>query len=88
MALLSVKEGYFCLSDSKVKFQPVGLEKQSRENHIAPPLELEVFEDTRIDPVTCVREYVNRTRSLRLSEQLFVTVTQPHKAAAKATIAA
>ena len=87
LALLSIKEGYFCLSDSKVKFQPVGLEKQSRENHIAPPLELEMFEDTRIDPVSCVRAYVNRTESLRTSEQFFVSVNQPHKAVSKATIA-
>ena len=86
LILLSVKEGFFCLSDSKVKFQPIGLEKQSRENHISPPLELEVYEDTSVDPVSCVREYVNRTSGIRSSEQLFVSITQPHNAASKVTV--
>ena len=88
LALLSVKKGYCCLSESKAKFQPVGLEKQSREQHIAPPLELEAFEDKKCDPVACVREYISRTESIRASDQLFVSITLPHKAVSKVTIAA
>ena len=88
LVLFSVKQGFFSIGESVVKFQPVGLEKQSRESHIAPPLELHSFEDSLLDPVASVREYVNRTKNLRSSEQLFVVTSEPYKAASKVTIAA
>ena len=84
LVLLSIGHGSREISESKVKFQPVGLEKQLRVNHIAPPLEINSYRIEEIDPVTYVKEYVARTRDLRKSATLFVTIQKPHEAAKKA----
>ena len=85
--LLTLKQGYCDLSDSMIKFQPFGLEKQSRSNHIAPPIEIEEYTaDHLLDPVACVKHYVHRTRSIRKSDMLFVITRLPHSAAKKTTI--
>jgi hypothetical protein len=87
LVLLSLNNGYCEISESKVKFQPAGLEKQSRVGHIAPPLEIDSYRSEDIDPVTYVKEYILRTKSLRKAANLFVTIQKPHAAAKKSTIA-
>ena len=69
--LLSLKPGYCAISDSSNKFQPVGLEKQTRVDHVSPLIQVEGFEDSLLDPVTHVKEHFKRTESLRRTQMLF-----------------
>ena len=88
LALLIVKEGYLELGEQKVVLQPCGLEKHSRPGFEGGPIEIEAFTASiNICPVINLKEYLARTRALRQSESLFVTLLEPHKAAAVATIA-
>ena len=88
LALLSVKRGYCEFSDSRVRLVPCGLEKTTRPEHLAQVISLNSFEqDVRLDPVSYLCHYVNRTKELRDSESLFVTLVRPHKAASRATLA-
>ena len=87
LALLSTREGFFELSESKVRLQPVGLEKKSGPDHIAPPIVIEAFmEDPRLCPVHYLKAYIRRTASVRKSDLLFVTMIAPHTGASTATI--
>ena len=55
---------------------------------VATPIKLFSYsQDVRIDPVYYLKTYIERTRTLRRSEQLFVTHNAPHKAASVASIA-
>ena len=88
LAMLSLKPGYYKLGETRLQFQPLGLEKQTRLDHIAPPIDIEAFEDISVDPVSYVKEYILRTQAVRETEQLFVTVIPPHKAVSKTVISA
>lgn len=88
LAMLSLKEGYCNFGENRVTFQPIGLEKESRLDHIAPPLVVESFSDVNLDPVACIKHYVERTKAIRNSSSFFVTLNQPHKTAGKATLSA
>ena len=49
---------------------------------------LETFkQDKRLDPVCCVKEYINRTKDIRSSDWLFVSVNKPHAEVKQSTIA-
>ena len=87
LVLLSLEPGYCEIGGSSIEFQPVGLEKQMRIDHFSPLIQVEGFEDSLLDPVTHVKEYIKRTESLRRSQMLFMTLTEPYKAAQKATVA-
>ena len=76
------------LSQTAAPFQPVGLEKTEGPSHCAPPLVLSSFtEDPRLCPVYYIKAYLRRTRSLRSSDRLFVSLLTPHGAVTAATIA-
>ena len=63
LVLLSLKPGYCEISDSSIKFQPIGLEKQTWVDHVSPPIQVEEFEDILLDPVAHVKEYMNRSEA-------------------------
>ena len=85
--LLLLKPGYCEIRVSCIKFQPVGLEKQTWADHVSPLIQVEGFEDSLMDPVTHVKEYIKRTETLRKTQMLFVTLMEPYKAAKKSTVA-
>ena len=86
LAMLSIEDGYSNISENRISFQPCGLEKESRVDHIAPPIVIESFHDSELDPVICVKEYIKRTKDIRQTSAFFVTIQKPHKAAVKATL--
>ena len=88
LAMLSLKPGYYELGETRLQFQPLGLEKQTRLDHVAPPVDIGSFEDKSVDPVSYVKAYIVRTQAVRETDQLFVTVNPPHKAVSKAVISA
>lgn len=85
--MLTIKEDFCHIGESRLVFQPVGLEKESRPDHIAPPIQVEEFHDLELDPVACVKEYLKRTKPLRQTDSLFVTLMSPHKAASTSCLA-
>ena len=85
--LFSIKPGYFELSENSLVIQPLGLEKTTRPGHKANPISLESYKDGHdLCPVTCVRQYMNKTRGLRRCDTLFVSYMKPHKAVTTQTI--
>ena len=75
------------VSRSVITFQPIRLEKNSRQDHLPPVISISAFyKDTRICPVFYIKAYLKRTRHLRTSDSLFVTVSKPHAAAALSTL--
>ena len=85
--LLSLEDGYCQISESKVVLQPLGLEKHSRPDKSFPPIVLKSFnENPTLCPVFYIKTYLKRTKNLRKSKSLFVTVNKPHKAASVATL--
>ena len=87
LSLLSVKRGFFDTSESKIRFQPVDLEKHEGLGRCGSPLVFEKFEDDpRLCPVRYLRAYVKKTSAIRSSDRLFVCLLPPHGAAATATI--
>ena len=87
LALLSVKETHCQFSSSRVQLRPRGLEKTSRPGHTVKAITVEACEDLDLDPVSHMKEYVARTQPLRKTEVLFVTLTKPHTAAKRTTLA-
>ena len=87
LTMLTIKPGYCEISESYIKFQPEGLEKHSRPGLVSTPIKIDSFKtDVRIDPVYYVKSYLNKTKLIRKSDNLFVTHNAPHKAATTATI--
>ena len=88
LSLLSTKQGFCEVSQSQIRFQPVELEKTEGLGHCAPPLVLVAFpEDPRLCPVFYLKAYLKRTRSLRSTERLFVSLVAPHGSVSVSTIA-
>ena len=75
LAILSIKQGYFVIGEEDMSFQPLGLEKQSRPDHVSPPIEVRAFEDQRIDPVKYTKAYIERSQDLRQTQQLLLSET-------------
>ena len=70
--LLTLKEGYSEVSESRIRFQPLGLEKQSSLSHSAKPIDIETFPgNALLDPVKCVQMYISKTKELRKTESFF-----------------
>ena len=86
MCQLSVKQGYFVISESTVIMQPLGLEKTTRPGHKACPIVINALEDQVICPVECIKIYLERTRHLRKNESLFVSMNKPHGSVTAQTI--
>ena len=59
----------------------------SCNGHVAASIAIEQFEDPDIDPVACIKMYINKTKSLRTNKALFITLQKPHKIAQKVTLA-
>ena len=86
--LLSVKDGFCELGESKVRFQPTELEKNEGLNHCGKPLVLDSFpDDPRLCPVRYVKAYIEKSRPLRSSDRLFISLVSPYGAVATTTIA-
>ena len=84
---LVISKGYMEFSHSKVRFQPANLEKNSRQAHLPPVIDIPAYyTDTRLCPVYYLRAYLKRTKDLRTSDSLFITVSRPHSAAAVSTL--
>ena len=83
----SIKSGYFELAENSLVIQPLGLEKTTRPGHKATPISLETYKDgLYLCPVTCVRQYIRKTKVLRNCDALFVSYMKPHKAVTTQTI--
>ena len=85
LVLLSVN--HYTSTREGVKFVLNGLSKQSRPNHIRPPLLVQKYkEDSCICPVECFMTYVSRTNQFRSGDsqglvvpaQLFLGISRPH----------
>ena len=85
LVLLSVD--HYTSTREGVKFVLNGLSKQSRPNHIRPPLLVQKYkEDSLICPVECFMTYVSRTDKFRSGDsqglvvpaQLFLGISRPH----------
>ena len=88
LAMLSVNSKFCEISENYIKLQPIGLEKHSRPGLISTPVKLDSFKkDIRIDPVYYLKSYIEKTKNIRTSEQLFVTHNKPHKSASVASLA-
>ena len=64
LILLSVKKGYYEFGESFVKFLPINLEKNSRQEHTAAPIMVLSFLDPALDPVIHIQEYVRQMRKI------------------------
>ena len=87
LSLLTLNEGYCEIGESSIKFQPFGLEKMSRDGHVASSIEIEQFKNPDIGPVACIKMYINKTENLRTNNTLFITLQKLHKMAQKVTLA-
>ena len=71
----------------KVSFTITDNLKHQRGYSPATVVEIQSFPaDLRLCPVNYLKAYLNRTRSLRSAQALFVTTTRPHGQAAMATL--
>ena len=87
LTLLSIKQGFCDMGTSQIRFQPVELEKMENTGHCAPPLSIAQFsEDPRLCPFWYLKAYIKRTRNIRSSDRLFVSLMAPHGAVAVSTI--
>ena len=85
--LLTTRAEYIQISEGKIVLQPLGLEKHSRVDKSFPPITLRTYnEDPRLCPVHYLKAYLKRTKSLRSTEYVFVTITRPHGAVTVATL--
>ena len=87
LSLLTLNEGYCDIGQLSIKFQPFGLEKTSRDGHVASSIEIEQFENPDIDPVACIKMYINKTENLQTNKALFMTLRKLQKIAQKVTLA-
>ena len=80
-----VTEGYLEISQSMAKLQPMGLEKNSRVDHLPPIVTIAEFAHRKsICPVEALRVYVERTKPIRQiskAKSLFVTIKHPNNPA-------
>ena len=80
-----VTEGYLEISQSMAKLQPIGLEKNSRVDHLPPIVTITEFAQTKsICPVETLRAYVKRTEPIRQvskAKSLFITFKRPNNSA-------
>ena len=64
------------------------LEKTEGIGHCAPPLCLQQYpEDPRLCPVLYLKAYVKRTREVRSTDRLFMSLVAPHGSVTAASIA-
>jgi len=84
--LISTK--YMTDTGSKIVCELDGLTKVRK---VGQPPESLVFEEYpengKLDVVACIREYLERTKDLRKSDQLLVSFQTPHRAITTSTIA-
>jgi len=74
-------------SDNKIQFGLDGLTKVRRPGEMAQVICFETYpENPKLDVVHCIRAYMEKTKELRKSEQLLVTLKKPHKGASTSTI--
>ena len=55
----------------------------SYDGHDVSSIVIKQFENLDIDPVACIKMYINKTESLRTNKALFITLRKPHKIAKK-----
>lgn len=74
ISLLTIKKGYCEVNEFQARLQPLGLEKESRPTHIAPPIVLKAYaENRKLCPVFYLKTYIKRTSYLRQNESLFIS---------------
>ena len=76
------------LTESFCQFQILDNTKTSKPGHSSTSITISEFkQDTRICPMTALKEYLDRTQGLRNGEQcLFISYVRPHRAVSKDTI--
>ena len=73
---------------SSYKFYVAALVKQSAPGKQQPTVELKAYPvDRRLCVVTVLKEYFDRTRSIRKSRKLLGSFVKPHRAVTKTTVA-
>ena len=84
---LSLKQGYLEIGESTVVLQPLGLEKTTRPGHTAAPIVIEAYNQApEICPVYYLKAYIIRSKELRKSDTLFVSINKPHNKVSPATV--
>ena len=85
--LHAIKLENIILTENMVKIKIDTLLKQSRPGHHLDELRFKGYApDRRICIVTVLKEYLQRTRTVRNSDQLFISYASPHGAVSKDTI--
>lgn len=76
------------ITDQNVKIKISDKIKTSGRNKLQPLLIIPYYkENLSICPATALKDYIDATKSLRKSDQLFVTVKKPHTPASTQTLA-
>ena len=83
---LTVRKGYMELSDSRIIMQPIALEKTSRPGYTARLVVIHSYENATVCPVACIRAYLERTKTLRQGDKLFVAQNKPHRGVTSQTV--
>ena len=66
---------------------PLVWKKTSLDGHVASSSAIDQFKNPDIDPVACIKMYINKTKSLRTNKALFITLRKLHKIVQKVTLA-
>ena len=86
IANLSIDTGFMESTANSIRFTPVAMDKHNRPSYLLRPLNVISFKDVRLDPVTHIKTYISRTRSVRASNRLFVITTKPFTSASRGTL--
>lgn len=84
---MTIDKSNMTLSMNKAVFRIDSLLKHNAPSHSLSVVTLHSFhEDRRICVLTCLKEYLNRTRGLRISNKLFISTQSPHSGVSKDTL--
>ncbi|CAC5366274.1 unnamed protein product [Mytilus coruscus] len=90
---LRVNHSFMRIQQKGITFIRCGLAKQDRQNHRNSKIVVLAFTDNKkLDPVTCLLQYIERTKKFRSSldkdqqGKLFLSTCEPHKPVMSQTI--
>ena len=86
LALLSGQRGYVKMGDNKCTIVYSSVLKQSKSGKHIRPLDLMGFENKKLCIVTHLKEYLQRTKSMRKGKELFISYIEPHNHISRGTL--
>lgn len=78
LVLFSVDQSLCFLGPSRIVLQAKFGSKTDRPSHVSPPFVLKSCDDVRLCPVSYLKCYIERTVTLRGTDQLFISSSPPH----------